>query len=192
MIEKLPPLSLAEGMRIWSENYEGSPGVAHLSQETIEELAQPGALDSVDEASLEHLSSCPLCVKKWSTACNNMAIQEDGAADDWYSGGILEAAATERAIGPIMLPSRCGNFEIRLLPDTDSDKKYMAILEVISERKSEFEGSYISVHDSRGTLLLEGTVTGARIGRMVENMAEYDLTSWSMIVRFSPAIGRDD
>ncbi len=185
MIEKLPPLSLAEGLQIWSENYETSPEDVHLSAQTIEELAQPGGLDSAVEEHLEHLSSCPVCVKNWAAACNKIIVAEDGTADDWYSGGMLEAAATERTGGPIILPSRCGNFEIRLLPDKDSDKKYMAVLEVISSRKSEFEDSHISINDSKGKLLLEGRVTGARIGRMVEDLDSFDLSHWSMIVQFS-------
>jgi hypothetical protein len=185
MIEKFPPLSLAEGLHIWSDNYESSPDEVHLSSQALEELALPGALDSVDEEVLEHLSSCPVCLKKWSAICKKHTVAEDGVADDWYSGGMLEAAASERTGGPITMPSRCGNFEIRLLPDKGSDKKYMAVLEVISSRKTEFENSHISIHDSQGKMLLEGTVTGARLGRMVEDLDSFDLSHWSMIVRFA-------
>lgn len=190
MIEKLPPLSLAEGFKIWAEEMDVGDK-QHLSSLTIKEMAQPGALDGADEDHLEHLALCPECVKKWVVACNEVVFTEDDAADDWYSGGMLEAAATERSGSPITLPSKCGNFEIRLLPDRDSATKYMAVLEVISPRKSEFENSHITINDCEGKLLLEGTVRGARIGRRVEDLDDFDLSSWSMIVRFSRGPGRD-
>ncbi len=186
MIEKLPPLSLADGMKIWREIYSDGPETSHLTPTAIHSLSRPGGLENALNTKLDHLSSCPECLKQWSTACSQSTLQGEDAADDWYSGGMLEAAASQRSPGIIVLPSNCENFEIRLLPQDGSTKKYMAVVEVVSLRKSDFENSHIFIKDKDGKLLLEGKVAGARLAREIEDLDEFDISAWSMIVKFPP------
>lgn len=187
MEHELPKLSLAEGLQIWAEQRVQAE-LKHLGDEQINQLASPGALASCSEAILDHLGSCPPCLARLKTACeerdSHEAHFEDEAADDWYSGGTLEAAATEEKDPSLRLPSNCGNFILKILSEKGQEKRGMVVLELQGEFASRFESSEIQVRDNSGSLLLEGTVIGGRLARLVENVESYSMQSWSLVVKF--------
>jgi hypothetical protein len=191
MIEKLPALDFRQGMQIWQEQrrQEVAQENNHLSGAELEHYAAAGGLASAGEAVLEHLAFCPICLEKWAEACRkDEALPPVAVADDWYGGGMMEAAATEQADRPVFLPSICGDFILRLFPEGGESLRGMVALEAIgAEAKTRAEGARVTVRDNRGEVLLSGTFVGGRVARMVEALSRYDLQSWSLIVRTAGA-----
>jgi hypothetical protein len=187
MIENLPALDFRQGMQIWQEQrrQEAAQENNHLSIAELAQYARPGGLASADEAVLEHLAFCPICLEKCADACKkDETLSTMAAADDWYGGGMMEAAASEGAGGPLFLPSACGDFILRLFPEGGESPRSMVALEAITvESGKKAEGRRVTVRDNRGEVLLSGTIVGGRIARMVETLSHYDLQAWSLIIQ---------
>ncbi len=187
MAEKLPKCSFAEGMKIWQEQRlaETSQQGDHLLPAELGKLVAPGGMAAADESQVEHLASCPHCLAKWAAACREGAADSQPvAADDWYTGGMLEAAASGGEVQRRSLASHCGRFVVRIFPGKGGAGPCMVAIEVTDVgSKNEVEGSQVTLRDNNGEELIQGKIVAGRLARMVDNVSDFDLHCWSLRVQ---------
>ncbi|BBO92954.1 hypothetical protein [Desulfosarcina ovata] len=175
-------------LQVWSDVYsipmttqeEGS----HPDFDEIYKMAQPDGIKNATNASIEHISHCPICMKewaKWRRAISAVAIEED-EEDRYMSYGMLEAAATEDTSESVSLQSTCGKFTLSLLPRLDDPEKGMITLEAVGSSEFDLEGQRVVLRDRKGRTLLEGKLRHGRIARNCENLTDIDLSTWTIVV----------
>ncbi len=182
-------LSLQTCMAIWSDEID-SEAVAgiHITDEQLHEIIQPGGMDRVSPEFLAHLSLCPACQKRW-LACSSIAaeipasakiaIQSRGAADDWFTGGRMEAAQGDDVSLPLLLNSRCGHFRLHVYPDRDAVGCGMVVLEHQRlEGGRDPEGCEVEVRDANGRTILRGTMRSGHIAKQSDILNRIDLQAW--------------
>lgn len=185
-MEQLPRISLQEGMQLRKELYSSFSHKEHPGAEILRELAKAGGLAATDEAILDHVSGCPDCMKKWSSLVreetDSAVHKSHEAADDWYSGGLLEAASSEDTnIGPLTLHSSCNQFCLRILPDEALQGTGLITLDILDEKyHPAFEGKRAEVRDAAGTVMLAGGVVGGRTAAFCDSLLDLDCSSWTV------------
>ena len=189
-MNELPPLNLEQGLRIWQENTVSQPDVNHLDAETLQRFADKGGLHDADEQALEHLSRCPQCLASWAALCRSTSpAHEYGVADDWYSGGVMEAASSKGSGEPITSPSSCGRFLLTLYPDAQGSASGMITLEVTGAAAGSLEKNTVRLRDRAGTTFLDGTIIRNRLARRTDILQKIDLHTWSIKVK--PVSGQE-
>ncbi|WP_041277697.1 hypothetical protein [Desulfotalea psychrophila] len=186
-MEKFPKMDLRQGMEIWKEQAQSQADATHLSEEELARAAVHGGLAELDGYLIEHLASCPVCLAKWVAACRDIDMSKDefayDTADDWYSGGLLEAAATSGSRLPAVLLSRCGNFNLRIFPDEKSTGAMVALETRNPSATGRSEGKMVTVQDAEGKIIVEGKIISGRFARMVDNLDGFNLQVWSLMIK---------
>ncbi len=188
MTNKIPPISLQEGLEIWARNRDFSvpAGESHIPASELLGLAISGGWQAASEDVRHHLSCCSICLENWFAACREQAKTEkfltDSASDDWFSGGLLEAAAGDGITSSLQLKSSCGDFRLGLYPDADKPGSGMVTLEYVSSGEPNPEGRFVVVKDRLGVTLLKGVIRNGRMARLSEQFNHIDLQSWSLQV----------
>lgn len=186
-MSSLPQLTLKEGLEIWSRNKDVSCAAegAHFSLDELLRLVEPGAMAKLSEERKEHLSRCSDCLQKWLDMSEEQDFIEDlqdhKTSDDWYSGGMMEAASSELT-SAVALKSRCGNFQLGLYPDGSRKGEGMISLEYIGSSGPDVEGKTVTVRDLNGLVLLDGSIRAGRIASISKEFATIDLQAWSVHV----------
>ena len=188
MTNKFESLSLQEGLEIWGRNRDISVPAEeqHIPAAELLCLAISGGWQAATEDVRHHLSRCSICLENWFAACLEQAKTEkllsDSASDDWFSGGLLEAAAGAGITSPLQLQSSCGHFRLNLYPDAVKQGAGMVTLEYVGSGEPNPEGRFVVVKDRLGVTFLKGVIRGGRVARLSELFKKIDLQSWSLQV----------
>ncbi|MDH3349745.1 MAG: hypothetical protein OEM02_16785 [Desulfobulbaceae bacterium] len=184
MTRTLPSLSVRHGLEIWREERTDFSRFVHLSEDVFRELAGPGGLKDADKKVLEHLATCSCCLSIWADY-NQLAqngFYSDGEADDWFAGGISEAASTHDREG-VSVSSTCGRFLLSIYYDQALVDEAMVVLEVTGGAMGTLEQTYVCIRDRGGKQLLHGRIVGDRLARRYDmGSGEPDLQTWSIRV----------
>lgn len=182
----LPPLSLKRGLKIWSKHEGGSATGAHLSALELLRYSALNGMNSAPEERKEHLSNCNVCLQKWFDICEEQGftdeLLEGKSSDDWYTGGMMEAAAGE-TVSALSLISRCGNFQLNIFPDGEKKGEGMITLEYIGSSDRDLEGKWITVKDIQGLVLLDGVMRVGKLATISQDLQTIDLQAWSVHTR---------
>lgn len=192
MKAQLPPLHFHEAMRLRRDvGGEEIPG-GHLTGEQLAALALPGGMQDAGNDLLDHLSSCTSCMRQWGDQVKGRrSMSGDGAADDWYSGGMLEAAASGPAAGPVQLISSCEQFRLGVLPAERGDKGLVTLDVIDATLVGLTESCQVEVRDSNGRVVLAGTIGGGRCAGFCETVPDLDLSTWSLVIK-PAAVGPEE
>ncbi len=182
-------LSLQTCMAIWSDEIDSETVAGiHLTHEQLHEIIRPGGMNRVSPEVLSHLSLCPACQKRWLEYSSSSAeipvsspnaIQVCEAADDWFTGGLMEAAQGDGVSLPLLLNSRCGHFRLHVYPDKDTDGCGMVVLEHQRlEGERDPEGCEVEVRDANGHIILSGTMRSGHIAKQSDILDRIDLQTW--------------
>lgn len=186
----LPEISLKEGLKLWSKTKEVSLGHSgeHFSPAELLRAVEAGGMDRLSEERKEHLSLCSDCLQKWLDITEEQGfveeLAEEKSSDDWYSGGMMEAAAGE-VRSALSLKSRCGNFQITLYPDEVKRGEGMVSLDYVGSSGPDIEGKTVTVKDMNGLILLESSIRSGRAASFSDKFAIMDLQAWSIHVQGS-------
>lgn len=186
-MSRLPQLTLKEGLEIWSRNRDISCSAEgeHFSLNELLGLMEPGSMAKLPTGRKEHLSRCSECLQKWLDMSEEQnfieELQDHQTSDDWYSGGMMEAASSE-VTSSVALESRCGNFQLSLYPDGDKKGEGMISLEYIGSSGPDIEGKRVTVRDRSGSILLDGSMRAGRIASISKEFTTIDLQAWSVHV----------
>ncbi len=197
MSTKFPSISLRDGLQLWKKHQDISlpADQEHISEIYMYQLATPKGFQQADASLLGHLSHCPLCLERWFDACIEQEHLEElgkkDASDDWYSGGMLEAAATKEISSTLQLKSSCGHFQLSLYPDENQPGQGMITLEYLGTSKKNPEGKEVVIKDRSGHILMEGVLRGGRVARISEHFEKLDLQVWSIQIRDSKLVQKD-
>ncbi len=187
MTTSLPPLSLKAGLKIWGkeEGTSVSTQGEHLSGTEFLRFTRPGGMETAPSERKEHLSNCSLCLQRWFEISEEQGfvedLSEDLSSDDWYSGGMMEAAAGELS-SSLTLRSRCGEFQLSLYPDEKKKGEGMITLEYVGSSDRGIEGRWVTVKDIKGFVLLDGAIRVGRIATISRDFNIMDLQAWSVQV----------
>lgn len=188
IMEQLPKISLKDGMRLRKEMPGTLSPESHPSDALLTAMAGPGGLEAVASSTLDHLADCPVCMEQWAAAVKKNREKIYEAADDWYGGGFLEAAATEGEPEPLTLHSSCGQFCLRLLPEASERKKGekgLVTFDVIDGKAHSLtENSWVEVRDADNRVVLYGRLVGGRTAAFSSQLGEYNLSSWTVVISF--------
>ena len=185
-------MALQTGLEVWREEFVrrerdmGMEEIGHVSDRRLYRMALPGGMRDAEAEDFSHLSLCPVCMGKWAElrqAISDIEDSEKFEEDRMVSWGMLEAAATDKAAGPLRLRSGCGNFVLGVLPRMGDPENGMVTLEVVSDAASEMEGRKATVKDHGGRTILEGTIRQSRLARKIGRLSQLDLARWSVVVK---------
>ncbi len=162
----------------------------HISSEEIYRMVKPGGIENCPQGAVEHLSLCPVCLKKWAewrravTTVENLEEDEISAQKkpSFLSYGLLKAAASEGPKGPLSLRSTCGRFTLNLLPQMDDPKKGMITLESVATEDDEPRKRNVTIRDAKGLVILDGKLRHGRLARRHENISNIDLNAWTIVL----------
>ncbi len=197
MKTSLPPLSLKAGFKIWSDEEDVSiPGESeHLSAVEFLRFTAPGGMENAPQKRKDHLSICSLCQQKWFDISEELSfaddLSEENSSDDWFAGGMLEAAAGQVA-SALSLKSRCGNFQLNLYPDSSHRGEGMIALEFVGSSGRDIEGKWVTVKDIEGLVLIDGSIRAGRVATISHNFTIMDLQAWSVHVHSGTNNGRSE
>lgn len=177
--------TLQQRLKIWQEHFipEDHNQGEHLSDEVLYQLATAGSIDHADQEALEHLSLCPICLDKWSNWQIAISITEkkqQHSEDEFISYGMLEAAASAGPVQPLNMPSHCGSFCLGLFPNIENPEAGLLTLEVTGHTTEGYEGRRVTVRDKKGIILIDGPIHEGRIARPYSQLADLDLSSWTI------------
>lgn len=184
MVEQSPKIEFHQLMQIWSEErlLEVSEE-EHLTEYQIVLLSREGGLVEADEELIEHLSMCPYCMQQW---LDSVRLAEStvtsAAADDWFAGGMMEAASSEGEVTYPPSVSTCGKFELHMFTGRDDPQKVMVALEVLDvQLQRELEGVQVAVRNDSNVIFLEGRIIAGRLAREVDDSRKLSMASWSVV-----------
>ncbi len=187
MSDTLPPLSLKKGLDVWLNNRDISVTVEgeHFSALEMLHSVRDGGVKNLSEPQKKHLSQCRECLGKWLDLVEEQVfveeIAEEKTSDDWYAGGMLEAASAQVS-SAVVLKSNCGRFQLSLYPDSDKQGAGMITLEFVGNNGDQIEGKWVTVRDLNGEMLLDGSVRAGRLASISDNFDSIDLQKWSVQV----------
>ncbi len=174
---------------IWSDVYTkrmeaGEEKVDHLSEEDIYRMSQTAGIENADPASVEHLSLCPICMKKWTDWGKALSRMDEAEVEEEPSiagYGMLKAAAAPGPPEALSLQSACGGFMLGILPEIDNPARGLVTLEATVEKAERMEGRRLIVRDRAGAVILEGRLYEGELVRRHENLPGIDLSTWTII-----------
>ncbi len=184
-------LSMKEALQILDSHPEIScPADAdHLDDSILLRMSGPDGLSTVLAADKHHLSLCPQCLNRWQLLLNSGSSFTDddtaARADDWFTGGCLEACADNRLDLPMNLTSQCGRFILGVYGSGEESGTLMFTLDYCGNSEDCPEGSVITVHDRSALLLLSATLRNGRAAARLDldKGKIPDLSSWTLRVQ---------
>ncbi len=181
-------IDIRTALKVWADRYPDGPGGPHMDDVILEEMLSNGGLAEADDEILHHLSLCPRCMNRLSELEDEKtettpSFFMDGAADDWYTGGMLEVASTGPVRESLVIPSSCGRFQLGIHPQADRPEQAMITIDYLGGERGDLEGRDIQVSDSKGQCLLKGKLVGGRLARMCDELTKYDLQIWTVHVK---------
>ncbi len=155
----------------------------HLDDETCYLLSLPNALHEAPAKTVAHLSSCPMCMQKWSDwlAVKNLSEEQDGESDLFLSYGLLEAAAGRKRVDGISSKSVCGNFKLSIFPKQGDLDCAMITVEYLAENHACVEGHRFKVLEGDGKVIADGQFRHGRLARTTNEFQQINLDRWTII-----------
>lgn len=174
-------------------------GAEHLDGSLLMQMTAAGGLSEALPADKHHLSLCSHCLNRWQLLLNSRASLTDtdtvDRADDWFTGGYLEACADHELDLPLSLSSQCGRFILGVYRSEQEHENLLFTIDYCNENDSNEnssdeaddcpEGSLITVNDRCGMLLLSAPLCNGRAAARLETTEGQmpDLSSWTIRVQ---------
>ena len=182
-------LLLRKGLKIWRETAlkTAISSDDHLTPKQLEAMKEHGGITGADDAWVEHLSLCPLCLDRFSALLAEKneppPLPDASAADDYIMAiGELQAADEEKRTALPEISTACRRFTLGIYPDRDNPDNGMLTVEVGRDLHDAVEGKKVTVRDKEGRVLLSATFHDGKVARLCKGLREADLNAWTILV----------
>ncbi len=164
----------------------------HPDDALLLQMTLPGGLAAAPPAVKHHLSLCPRCLGRWQRLLNSCSPFSDTVtsdagtvADDWFTGGYLEACADHHLDLPLNLHSECNRFIVGIYGNGQDDEELLVTVDYCGAPDACPEGSLLTVNDRLGMLLLSAPLRNSRAAALLqlEPGQVPDLSSWTVRIQ---------
>lgn len=165
---------------------EKQPSLEHLNSHILNRLAEDGGLNKAPENIIDHLSSCQHCMQRWGNLRQAVEASRERANIEKYykvSYGVLKAAASGPATGPLRLTSQCGQYTLSVLPQINDQNRGLITLETTEHNGKSADGHHVTVWDSQNNQIIDGIFNDGKVIQTNNNLSTITLNrNWTVMV----------